>query len=375
MEWCDKTKQWNLHFEHGAVATENVVVCSVGQLDVPKMPSIPGIDEFSGKSWHTARWNHSFDLKDKTVAVVGNGASAIQVIPEIAKEVEQLYIFQSTPSFTVPRPNPKYNINALFNIPFIMPIYRWLLYLETEARWPAFVYDSINKIFESQVVKEMKPDIPKELEKHTLPDYKIGCRRVLLTSDYLPTLQRSNVELIPERAVEVTEKGIISKSGKELDVDAIVFATGFNSHKFLETVDVKGKDSKSLHDMWNEDIAYAYLGMSVPDFPNFYITYGPHTNLGHSSILTMVEIQANYISKLVDMMIVNDYKTADIKSSVMENYKKMIDTRMERTVFASDCNSWYRAENTGKVRNNAPYSVSEYYWRAMYPKKEDYDFA
>lgn len=289
------------HLKSGDASFEaNVVAAGTGQLHRPLYPDIPGRENFKGASWHSAKWNHDYDLKGKKVAVIGTGASVIQFAPEIAKEVGDLYIYQRTASWVAPRPQREFKSweQAIYKaLPWTMNLQRYKVYWQGEMLFYSFHHmgDAIKKAANDEMELYVKD--PVKRAKLT-PDYEPGCKRVLFANDWFPALGRDNVHLVTDKITRIIEDGIETADGNVQKVDAIVYGTGFDTTHFLGPMKVTGLAGRDLKEIWKGG-AEAHHGMTVSGFPNFFMLYGPNTNLGHNSIIFMIECQANYITQCV----------------------------------------------------------------------------
>eukprot|EP01095_Lingulamoeba_sp_RSL-Kostka_P011408 TRINITY_DN4315_c0_g1_i1.p1 TRINITY_DN4315_c0_g1~~TRINITY_DN4315_c0_g1_i1.p1 ORF type:complete len:563 (+),score=134.46 TRINITY_DN4315_c0_g1_i1:8-1696(+) len=360
------------------------LISGMGQLNIPSFPNIEGLDEFKGELFHSARWNTDYDLSNKRVAVIGSGATAIQCVPEIAKQVKELYIFQRSPHYVGTKPDgpvPSFITFAFKYIPFVALLYRWKLYWQYELNWPAFrKKGKINKLayrlFTGQMKKSFQRDgktadeIKKidEMWDTVLPKSIVGCKRVLISNEWYNTLFQDHVELVTTHIQNISGDSINLKDGSSVnDLDAIILCTGFKTTEFLYPINfyVEDKDGNILHDLqnqWKDTGAQAYYGITVNNFPNFFILYGPNTNLGHNSIIFMLETQVHYIVNLVSIMLKNQNKTIEIKEDVLTKYNDDISKILNRTVFAADCNSWYKKNN--RIVNNLPFCTF-WYWKLL----------
>ena len=297
-QFNEATSQWQVMQKDGTVLSAALLISGTGQLSRPAFPKLVGMESFQGHIFHSATWDHSYSLAGKRIAVVGTGASAIQFVPAIAGLVEHLKVFQRSPAHVMPRPDRAYSgreKTLLRNVPWLMKAYRASIYLRFESRALAFtrfkflmkwaVGIPFRKLLNEQV------DDPVLRQKLT-PDYPFGCKRILLSSEYLKTISRPNVELITDGIVRVTESGIETVDGKQHEVDAIIYGTGFAATEFLSPMRIVGRGAIDLNQAWR-DGSRAYLGLAVPDFPNFFMLYGPNTNLGHNSIVYMLESNPN----------------------------------------------------------------------------------
>lgn len=382
----EKSQKWTLTLTNGDTMTTDIVVTALGQLNRPKLPEIKGADNFEGSIFHSARWQHDAPIDGKRVAVIGNGPSAAQFIPEVAKQAGQMTVFQRSPCHVVPRNDKEYGFLAkfLFKFPAYRRFYRGLLYWAIEKNFTVFnevknarfliklfnLPGDLTKIisdhFDEQVTDPKMRDILK-------PDYPVGCKRVVISDDYYPALQQDNVHVETTGIEEITAKGIKTVDGTEHEFDTIIYGTGFASTEFLAPLDVKGIDGVDLNGAW-KDGAEAYLGISMPKFPNFFMLYGPNTNLGHNSIIFMIECQVTYILDCIKKLGAQNATSMTLKQSSMNDYADFLKARMDTSVFVRDCDSWYKNE-AGKVTNNWPEFTYVYEEATKTAKIEDYEFA
>ncbi|PCI41370.1 MAG: 4-hydroxyacetophenone monooxygenase [Moraxellaceae bacterium] len=367
--------KWSLTRADGQRLTQDVFISALGQLNKPKYPNIPGLDSFKGTLFHSSRWDHDFKLEGKSVAVIGTGASAIQFIPEIAKQVKQLDVYQRSPNWIVPKPDREYSDaeHRHFNrYPALIRLYRRLLYWQFELSFMAFKKDSwLGKRFVKAAETIMGQHITDPALKQKLtPNYQIGCKRVLISNDYYPAMQRDNVALITNTVTKIDAHNVYSGDGTKRAVDAIILGTGFEATDFLSPLQIKGKNHQSLNQAW-KDGAEAYLGITLTGFPNFFMLYGPNTNLGHNSIIVMIETQANYIVQCIKTLNEKNLKYLDVRYDVQQRHNQNLQQDLSKRVWASDCSSWYKTE-TGKITNNWPNTTVNYWWRTRRPNWLDY---
>ncbi|ABS62600.1 putative flavin-binding monooxygenase [Parvibaculum lavamentivorans DS-1] len=366
---------WRLRAASGEEFEANVLISGVGQLNRPAMPKIEGLNDFKGVAFHSARWNHDADLAGKRVGVIGNGASAIQFVPEIAPQVGRLTIFRRTPNWCVPKPDRPYTERekALFRaFPWLVKLQRYLTYLTLERNYLAFVQGSwFGKLFERASLKEMESHIKDPaLRKKLTPDYPAGCKRILLTNDWYPALARDNVHVETSHISRIAADAIVTEDGVAHPVDAIIFATGFESTDFLAPMKVVGRGNVDLNDAWAEG-AEAHRGVAVAGFPNFFMLYGPNTNLGHNSIIFMIECQANYIAQLAGALQNSRLRYLDVRKEAMESFNRTLQRDMQKTVWAAGCSSWYKTAE-GKVTNNWSSFTARYWWEMRHPDFAEY---
>jgi cation diffusion facilitator CzcD-associated flavoprotein CzcO len=376
----ERTGLWTVETTEGQRITARVVVSGAGHaLTKPVYPDIPGRDTFQGKSMHSSRWDHDFDLTGKTVAVVGTGASAIQIIPSIAPKVGHLDVYQRTASWVSPKPDRDISSSeqSLFrNRPAVQKLTRTAIYWVLETMAIGYVVEPrINKIREylSTRFLERKVKDP-ELRKKLTPNFRLGCKRILISNDYYDTLQRDNVELVTDGIAEIKAHSIVTKDGKERPVDVIVYATGFETAEAKPPFRITGRAGKELSAAWKDGIE-AYLGSTVPGFPNAFLLLGPNTGLGHSSMIFMMESQFNYVLDAIRTMREKAVKYVDLKPEVASDYNRKLQKRLERTVWNSGgCSSWYLT-STGKNTTAWPGFTFEFRMKTRRFDSESYDVA
>src|SRR5690606_33566221 len=282
----------------GATETFDVVVMAVGQLNRPHLPDIPGMDDFAGTSFHSSRWDHSHDLTGRRVAVIGSGSSAAQLIPPVARQAARLQVFQRTPNWVIPKPDATFGTAARLAfryVPGLQRAYREYLYRYAEATlYPALSRGWSEDLLRRRALGHLHNQVKDPaLRAKLTPDYPPGCKRVIIDSRFYPALTRPNVDVVTDKIVRITERGVQTTEALH-EADTIVYATGFRSTEFLAPMRVTGRGGLDLADRW-ADGAEAYLGIALPGFPNLFMLYGPNTNLGHNSIIYMLECQVNHI--------------------------------------------------------------------------------
>lgn len=333
--------------------TQFVISCS-GGLSQPMFPDIKGIRSFKGKMFHTAQWERSFDYKNKTVAVIGTGASAIQVVPAIAPDVKHLTLFQRTPPWILPKPDAEISSlrKWIYNhFPFMQRLHRKRLYWQHEVMALGFIKNpGILKLASKLSLRYLKQSVASEtLRKKLTPAYTMGCKRILISNDYYPALTRSNVSVITEGIREINTTGVLTTDGAQRDVDAIIIATGFQTTDAVIRFEVKGRKGMDLNESWREG-AEAYLGTMVSGFPNMFLVVGPNTGLGHSSMILMIEAQVNLIMQSIAMMKQRGIKFFDLKPEVQKEFNRDIQQKLSSTVWQTGgCVSWYQMKNGKNV--------------------------
>jgi len=344
--------QWEVSIEDGRVFHADMIINASGGLSQPNIPEFKNASSFKGQTMHSSRWDHDFDYKDKKVAVIGSAASAIQIIPAIAPHVKELTIFQRNAHWILPRPDrvlTNLERNTFKRFPALQKAYRESIYMQLESRVLAFQFATgLLKLMQSQGVKNIKDHVnDKELQKKVIPDYLMGCKRILLSNDYYPSLNRSNVSLLTKESgiEQFNENGIETIDGKQVDVDLIVYATGFHASENVVVYPVIGRGGRTVDEEW-EHHAHAFLGTTVPHFPNFFILAGPNTGTGHTSAIGLMESQLEYILRMINHKKKHNWKSIEIKEDVEEAYNKKLQKKLKSSVWQTGgCHSWYQTED------------------------------
>ncbi|MBF8189136.1 NAD(P)/FAD-dependent oxidoreductase [Nonomuraea sp. K274] len=334
--------------------TYDVVVMGVGQLNRPRLPDIPGMADFEGVSFHSARWDHDHDLTGRRVAVIGSGSSAAQLIPRVAEQAEHLYVFQRTPNWVIPKPDAEFGPLARLAfrfVPGLQRVYREWIYRYAEGTLhPALAQGWSAEPLRKRALEHLHSQVPDpELRAKLTPGYPPGCKRIVIDSSFYPALTRDDVEVVTDGIVRITAKGVETTEGPYA-VDTIVCATGFKSTEFLAPMEVRGRGGRSLEEQW-ADGAEAYLGISVPNFPNMFLLYGPNTNLGHNSIVFMIECQVAHVMSCLAYL--SGSGPIEVRPEAMAAWRRRLDAAMARMVWGGDCQSWYKTAE-GRVTNNWP---------------------
>ncbi|HXM56026.1 MAG TPA: NAD(P)/FAD-dependent oxidoreductase [Candidatus Dormibacteraeota bacterium] len=347
---------WRVTLAGGEVVAARAVVSSVGQLNRPAVPDIPGHDRFHGRSWHTAHWQHDCSLDGRRVAVIGTGASAIQLVPELAPRVARLHVFQRSAPYVVAKPDRAYGpvARALYgHAPLLRRADRLRVFLTGELLGAALVASPrLRRMLEGQWRSFMESQVPDPaLRTRCTPDYEMGCKRILFSNDWYPALQRPNVELVTDAIDDITEDAINTADGAHRQVDAILYATGFRATDFLQPMRVTGLGGRDLHETWRNG-AEAYWGVVVSGFPNFFMLYGPNTNLGSNSIIYMLEAQIGYVDRALSAMRRGRLRWLDVRAEAQGEFNRWVEARSGRTVWETGCHSWYTTG--GRNTNNWP---------------------
>ena len=373
---------WTVHTDVGDTLTARVLVSATGALNRPKVPAVPGMDTFTGRIFHTAEWPDDLDLTGRRVAVVGAGASAMQVVPAVAADVERLTVFQRSPQWIAP--NDVYfepideAVHLLMDrVPFYRQWYRARLAwnfndrvhptLQVDPDWEHpdrsvnAVNDAHRRVFTRYLSSELdgRPD----LVAKSLPDYPPFGKRMLLDNGWFRAIRRENVELVTEAVAEITPTGLLGDGGTEVEADVIVLATGFHTHRFLWPIDVRGRGGARLADVWGAEDAHAHLGITVPGFPNLFLTCGPGTALGHGgSFITIAECQVRYIVDLLTTMARRDVASVEVRDEVERDYTRRHDDAHAHMLWTHPgMTNWYRNAD-GRVVSTMPWRIVDY-WR------------
>lgn len=374
-EFDEQTGRWQIRTVDDDRITTDVLIPAVGQLSRPAWPNIPGIDTFTGHAFHSAEWNHEVDLTGKRIACIGTGASAIQYIPQIQPKAEHLTLFQRSAAWLLPKPDIQYSErhHTMFTT---FPPSRWLerlgvwLFFEmmalalTDLPWIRTPTTKVaDKFREKQV-----PD-PVLREKLT-PDYEPGCKRALFSNDYFPALGQPNVSVETTGIDAITPNGVRTADGVEHDVDVIIYGTGFKGTDFLDPMNIYGTNGRKLTDAWADEGARAYLGMSVPHFPNLFMMYGPNTNVGSGSVIYMLESQARYIRQIIEYLHQRPGRAIAAREDTEQHWDDWLQKRLVETPW-NFCSSWYR-NASGRITNNWPGATLLYRWKTRRFDPADY---
>ncbi len=355
--WDEAGGFWRIATASGGYVTAETFVTAWGQVNRPKLPPIEGRDDFAGPAFHSAHWDTSVDLAGKRVAVIGNGASAIQFVPAVAKTAATLTLFQRSPNWLVPRMNRPYTEaeKAQFKAqPAAMEKVRGEIFEMAEARLAAKRAGTLPVEEVPIPLAHLHAQVADPaLRAKLTPDYEIGCKRVLISNDFYPALTRPNVELVTEAIARMTPQGVVDATGRLHEVDVVIYATGFETKSFASETAITGLGGVSLAQAW-QDGPEAYLGLAVSGFPNLFMLYGPNTNLGHNSIIYMIEAQVEYVLQALAAG-----RPLSVKAEVMARYNEEIQQQLAHTPWAGTCTSWYKTAD-GKILNNWPDTARAY---------------
>ncbi|MGE5566834.1 MAG: NAD(P)-binding domain-containing protein [Parcubacteria group bacterium] len=392
----EATSQWEVRIrsKNGAAETlkATAVISAVGQLNQPRLPEIPGRDSFAGPAFHSARWRHDVDLKGKRVAVIGTGASAFQFVPAIAPDVGHMDVFQRTPPWLGPTPDYHDPVGPgeqwlLEHVPFYEKWYRfWLFWMLTDGIYEAVKADpnyagpptavsDANLMLREMLVEAIKPqaaDRPDLLEK-VIPTYPLGGKRTVRDNGvWIEALKRPNVDLVTKPITAIQPEGVVTADGKLHEADVLIYGTGFTASDFLKTFRVRGRGGRELHELWEGD-ARAYLGMTVPGFPNFFILYGPNTNIVvNGSIIFFSECSVRYIVGCLELMAKTGAKTLEVRRDVHDAFNAKVDDANRWMAWGSPgVTSWYKNQ-LGRVSQNWPFPLVDYWTATLAPNPADF---
>ncbi|WP_439957517.1 flavin-containing monooxygenase [Nocardia crassostreae] len=375
-EFDERQGTWQIRTADGSTVTADVLIPAVGQLSRPAMPDIAGLDTFAGPSFHSARWDHSVDLRGKRVACIGTGASAVQYIPAIQPQVEHLTLFQRSAGWVLPKFDARYTIAHHTLFKYVPPI-RWA---ERFAFWAFFEVLALGM---NDVPALMRPvvalanfhrakQVPDaELRAKLTPDYAPGGKRALFSNDYFPALAQPNATVETTPIDAVTPTGIRTADGVHHDVDVIIYGTGFKAAEFLAPMNIYGLRGRKLADEWSPQGARAHLGISIPAFPNLFLMYGPNTNVAPGSVLYMLESQARYIRQAIQYLTTRPGHFLSPRPTTEQSWDDWLQNRLKDTPW-NLCSSWYR-HTSGRITNNWPAPTALFRWKTRRFEPSDYD--
>jgi cation diffusion facilitator CzcD-associated flavoprotein CzcO len=351
---------WVLRLADGREERFDVVVSAIGFLSRPKLPQTSGA--FDGPVFHSAQWRHDVALEGKRVAVVGTGASAVQIVPEIARRAARVTVWQRTPPWVMPRADRAFSARsraAFRRFPLLARLLRWRIYARQELLVPGFLGGKLlQRAFRRYGERMLRRQVrDPALRARLTPDYAPGCKRIIVSSDWYPALQRDNVELVAEAVARLDGHKVIGVAGTAREADVVVLATGFDASGFLGRLRVFGRGGRELGDSW-KDGAATHLGISVAGFPDWFLLVGPNTGLGHNSILFMIEAQVNYLVRALR----SGKRAIEVRPEAQAASYAEVQRRLQGTVWLSGCRSWYLTED-GRNDTLWPGSTLEYWWR------------
>jgi cation diffusion facilitator CzcD-associated flavoprotein CzcO len=345
--WDAEDKRWHLRARNGDEYVTRFLVSGIGALHIPQIPELPGLPDFKGETFHSATWNHDYDLRGKRVAVLGTGASSIQFVPEIAPEVQSLTLFQRTPPWIMPKPDfaiPGWAKRLFRAVPATQRVFRDAIYWLLEARAIGFNgRPGVMKLAERIAKRHMARQIADpELRRKLTPKYTMGCKRVLVSNDYFPALARDNVQVVTSGVAQVREHSVVAADGTEHEVDAIIFGTGFHVTDAFDYLDVVGINGVNLAKQWQNQGIQTHKGITVSGFPNLFFLLGPNTGLGHNSVVFMIESQIRYVAEAIGIVERSRAGALNVRPEVQDEFNEQIQRKLARGVWSQGgCDSWY----------------------------------
>ena len=375
--WQEQNSFWEIKTKDGSTFQSKTFIPAVGQLHFPSIPKFTNKEIFEGVTFHSARWNHDISLKGKTVGVIGNAASAVQFIPEIRKQAKKIIVFQRSANWILPKQDRLYREwekNLVKRFPFLLKMYRLKTWLMAGALFLLMKKGNnlLRNFFQWQSKRYISRRIKNpKLREELIPKFPLGAKRVLFSDEFYYALDQENVEVVTNPIQAFFPKSIQTKNGWKHNLDVLIYSTGFKTQPFLMGLDVVGKNGISIKEFW-ENGPINYLGMTVSNFPNLFLMYGPNTNLGHNSIILMIEAQANYIAQCLESMKKNKTPSLEVKKEVMENYHAGIQKRLKKMIWLTVEKSWYISKN-GNLPNNWPGRTWEYMRRTKEVNYRDFE--
>jgi cyclohexanone monooxygenase len=376
--WDENGQRWQLTTAAGERHEFNVVVSAVGLFTQPVLPDLVEQEPFTGTVMHSSRWDHSVDLAGARVAVLGTGSTASQLVPELAKVAGQVYSVQRSPTWILPKPDRPYSRweRWLFaHVPFAKKFYRTRLWLRSEANISVIEHGSEKtQEFTAIALRLLANSVADEqLRRKLTPEHPMGCKRLVFSSEYLSALTQPHVEVLSSPARYLRARSLVMQDGTERDVDVVVCATGYAAADYLGEIEVTGEGGTTLRDVWR-DGAHAYLGMAVPGFPNFFMLYGPNTNVGSNSVIFVLEAQARYIVRALRYLRRKGKRYVAVRPSAMADFLAKIDQWMQGTVWTTQCSNYFRAAN-GRVVTQWPRSAKAFWGMTRRFDSADFTFA
>ena len=380
LEWVDAAQRWRVCAEgrngEDLVWTARVVINATGLLSRPAVPALRGLSDFGGTLMHTARWRPELPLAGQRIGVVGTGASAVQVVPQLVKTASRVVLFQRTPAWVLPKSDRPPSAAARWlceRVPFVQQLARACVYALHELRAPGFTrrpawLKAVEPIAALQLRRQVRDPA---LRAALTPHYRMGCKRILLASDFYPALQRRNAQLVTAPIERIVADGVVTTDGEHYPLDVLVLATGFQAAEAMAPFPVRGRYGADLNTVWR-DGARAYLGCTVPGFPNLFMIVGPNTTLGHNSMVVMIESQLRYVMDALARMQRAGIGAVDAKWDVTDAYNNELQRRMKGTVWSTGCTSWYQTRS-GLITTIWPGSTLEFRRRTRRFRLADYE--
>ncbi|WP_158866343.1 flavin-containing monooxygenase [Leifsonia sp. AG29] len=368
--WDAEAGVWRLAFASGATFEADMVVTATGQMSTPHIPTIPGAAQFRGRVFHTSAWDDSVELDGRSVTVVGSGASVVQVVPAIAEVAGRVTVLQRSPGYVLSKDDHAYSAAVS---PRVARLQRAISYAQKEwftprlTRWPSLLTKQEGAF--RRYVQEQVGD--PALRQQVLPSDRLGCKRILVSNDWYSALGRDNVELVGSEVGALTEHEVVASDGRRVPTDVLVLGTGFQTRSFLHGVEVIGVDGANLAEVWGDE-PQAYLGVSVPEFPNFFVMYGPNSNPAWNSVLTFLEWQADYITLFAKRWLRQGPAAVSVTRAATERFNRALQRRSSRSVWLTGCTNWYTTPS-GRNTQNWPGLATAYWWLTRRVRWSDYD--
>jgi cyclohexanone monooxygenase len=375
--WNPYDGRWRLRTAAGESHDVDILVSAVGIFNRPVLPDLVEEEPFTGTVMHTARWDPTVDLRGAKVAVLGTGSTAAQLLPEVAKIADTVYSVQRSPTWILPKPDREYTARERWvfdHVPLAKRMYRTRLWWRSESNI-AVIEDGSDKTqqFRAAALQTLEATVTDDaLRRQLTPDHPLGCKRLVFATDYLQALTRPNVRVVSSAAKKLRRRSLVTEDGTELDVDVVVCATGYAAADYLGGITVVGEDGRALHDVWR-DGAFAYFGMAVPGFPNFFLLYGPNTNVGSNSVIFMLEAQARYIVRALKQLRRRRGRYLAVRPEAMTAFLADVDRWMVGTVWTTRCSNYFR-HPSGRVVTQWPRSARDFWTMTRRLRRSDYTF-
>jgi cation diffusion facilitator CzcD-associated flavoprotein CzcO len=368
--WDDAHATWTVTTDRGDEIVADVIVASTGMFGATAWPDIEGREEFEGVSVHTAEWPEDLDLAGQRVAVIGSAASAVQLVPEVSKHAARLHVFQRSANWVLPKADTPFSpeqIEEFVANPAAVATMRATLLEQFEPGFP-FVNDEARRASEEICLSSISVIEDPDLREKLTPTTPWGCQRPLFSNDYYPTFNRSNVELVTEPIDRITPSGVVTSDGVEREFDVIVYATGYETTRYISAIDITGRHGLHIEKAW-ADGAHAYLGITTAGFPNLFMLYGPNTN--HGSIITMIEYQVDYVVRMLERMERDSLAWVDVRAETMKAYDESLQRALDEvTVWDAGCHQYYRVAS-GRIVTQWPHSMQAYRELTAAPDPDD----
>ncbi|HEV2450487.1 MAG TPA: NAD(P)/FAD-dependent oxidoreductase, partial [Streptosporangiaceae bacterium] len=344
-EYDDDAAVWTVSTGDGGTVRAHAVVAGLGPLHLPSIPELPGLERFEGKAFHSAEWDHDHDLTGRRVAVIGTGASAIQLVPQVAGQAGHLTVFQRTAPWIIPRPDRPFSESEkrwFRRVPGARFLYRNMIYWLQESFVLGFEHPNLIKAAERLGRWHLERQVhDPEVRRKLTPAYTLGCKRTLVSSDYYPAFNRPDVELETAGITEIRERSIVTTDGREIEVDTIVFGTGFHVTDAMADLHIVGREGLKIQDAWRDGMV-AHLGTTVAGFPNLFFLVGPNTGLGHNSMIFMIEAQVRYIVALLRLAARTGARSVEVRPEAQDRFNRWVQEKSRGSVWLrGGCASWY----------------------------------